>query len=378
MNRSLTLLVSLLGFSNALYQCKDNNGNNVDWFVFYKLPHLYDHPNNLPISNGTGFMYFDVNNKNWKLMDQGMDVQNNGIYYTLQQYYTSDNSSTFSYLYNDEWPDSTIWSNSSGHAKGVTVFDQYTGFWLIHSIPKFPSADQFRFPSNAHYYGQMGICISFNYNALSDIAQQLFYYNTFTYQFNLPASFANAIPVLTQLKNKEYNKSPPLTSIKVLKSLGGQNFKHFAKTGEWGQDLYNDLVAGELKSSIKVETWNHQSGDELNLPSMCDPNKKQSTMSAKYIRLPFGVNYTSYEDHSKFVVAYSEVTSTPPVPYVCIGDINRQTHQLHRGGGTMCIYDHDTYFQFADIIKEVVPCSRATLQKAFLLFLLTAIIAFFT
>ncbi|CAO4370585.1 unnamed protein product [Caenorhabditis nigoni] len=379
MIRPLILLISslLLGVTNAAIQCKDNNGNNVDWFVFYKLPHLWDHPSNFPISNGTGFMYFDVNNKNWKLMPQGMDVQNNAIYYTLQQYYTSDKTKTFQYLYNDEWPDSTIWSNSSGHAKGVTVFDLYTGFWMLHSIPKFPSINQFNFPSNAHWYGQMGICVSLNYASLSDVANQLFYYNTFTYVFNLPQTFAAAFPVLNQLQNGLYNKNPPLTSIRVIKSLGGQNFKHFAKTGEWGKDLYNDLVGPELKSSIKVETWNHQSGDELNLPSMCDPNHQQSTMSAKYIRLPFGVNYTSYEDHSKFVVAYSENPSKPSFPYVCIGDINRQTHQLHRGGGTMCIYDQDTYQQYANVIAEVVPCSRATVEKVALIFLIIAIFNYF-
>ncbi|CAB76843.1 Cell death-related nuclease 6 [Caenorhabditis elegans] len=363
MIRQIILIVSLIGISNAAYQCKDNNGSNVDWFVFYKLPHLWNHPDNVPISNGTGFLYFDVNNKNWKLMPQGMDVENNAVYYTLQQYYNSNMNTTFSYMYNDEWPDSTIWSNSSGHAKGVTVFDQYTGFWMIHSIPKFPSKDMFRFPSNAHYYGQMGICISYNTVSLATIAQQLFYYNTFTYQFNLPQSFANQFPVLSQLKNKEYNKSPPLTSTKVLKSLGGQHFRHFAKTGEWGKDLYSDFVGPTLKSSIKVETWNHQSGDEYNLPSVCDPNHVQSTMSAKYIRLPYAIDYSSYEDHSKFVVAYSESSSKPPIPYVCIGDINRQSHQIHRGGGTMCIYDQETYFQFANIISETVPCTKATAEK---------------
>lgn len=222
-------------------------------FVFYKLPHLWNHPDNVPISNGTGFLYFDVNNKNWvcfflievlPIIINFRNLCHKEWMLRIMPYIIPSNSTitriwirsdntwtllflkvnfqTFSYMYNDEWPDSTIWSNSSGHAKGVTVFDQYTGFWMIHSIPKFPSKDMFRFPSNAHYYGQMGICISYNTVSLATIgntvgytsyfkeiyysAQQLFYYNTFTYQFNLPQSFANQFPVLSQLKNKEYNK----------------------------------------------------------------------------------------------------------------------------------------------------------------------------
>ncbi|CAB3402798.1 unnamed protein product [Caenorhabditis bovis] len=356
MRRQILLLALLIGSSQASIQCKDNNNNPVDWFVFYKLPHLYNHNDNFPISNGTGFLYLDEFDTNWKLMDEGMDVENNAIFYTLQQYYKSDNNSVFSYLYNDEWPDSDIWSPTSGHAKGVSVFDRSTGFWMLHSIPKFPSVDEFRFPRNARWYGQMGVCISFPTLTLNDIALQLFYYNTFTYHINVPDYFANTVPLLNRLKNGDYQRNAPYTSIKILKSLDGKNFKHFAKTGNFGKDLYADLVVPEVRSSLKVEIWNHQSGNETNLPSQCNPNPHKSVLNGKYIRLPFNIYYSSYEDHSKFAVAYNEVFGQPPMPYVCIGDINRQSHQLYRGGGTMCFFDQNVYYTFSTMISETVPC----------------------
>ncbi|CAI5445620.1 unnamed protein product [Caenorhabditis angaria] len=356
----ILFFIFLIKNSQQSVQCLDNSGKPVDWYIFYKLPHLWDHPESVPISNGTGFLYMDPNQKTWKLMENGMDAQqNNAVYSTLEQYYgNSDNSSYFSYMYNDEWPDSTIWSNNSGHAKGVVMFDKSSGFWLIHSIPKFPSVVEFRYPSNAHWYGQMGLCLSLGFNSLADVAQQLFFYNTFTYQFNLPDYFANSVPLLTRLQKGDYQQSPPYTNSKIFKTLGGQSFRHFAKTGSWGKDLYSDYVMGELRTSIKVETWDHESGTETNLPSVCSQNAHMSTLNAAYIRLPFNINYKTYEDHSKFVVAFSDQNRLPAVPYVCIGDINRQSHQLHRGGGTMCIYEQDIYQQYANIISETVPCNN--------------------
>jgi hypothetical protein len=41
------------------------------------------------------------------------------------------------------------------------------------------------------------------------------------------------------------------------------------------------------------------------------------------ITLPFNISYTNYYDHSKFVVA-TVPAPWQPIPWVCIGDINRQ------------------------------------------------------
>lgn len=40
--------------------------------------------------------------------------------------------------YNDEPPEST-YSANCGHTKGVLVADDQSGFWMIHSVPKFPN-----------------------------------------------------------------------------------------------------------------------------------------------------------------------------------------------------------------------------------------------
>lgn len=63
------------------------NNNNVDWYIFYKLPENKYSDDEI-IKNGTAFIYLDANNKQWvrpanvTIMDT-----NQAVAYTLQQTY---------------------------------------------------------------------------------------------------------------------------------------------------------------------------------------------------------------------------------------------------------------------------------------------------
>lgn len=52
---------------------------------------------------------------------------------------------------------------------GVVVFGISNGFWLIHSVPKFPRNDTYEYPITGRHYGQMGLCISMSYSQLHKI-----------------------------------------------------------------------------------------------------------------------------------------------------------------------------------------------------------------
>ena len=56
---------------------------------------------------------------------------------------------------------------------GAIGFDKTDGFWLITSLPKFPSpkADGYKFPSNGDVYGQTFLCISMNYDMLDIVGE---------------------------------------------------------------------------------------------------------------------------------------------------------------------------------------------------------------
>lgn len=52
---------------------------------------------------------------------------------------------------------------------GVVVFGKSDGFWLIHSIPKFPRNDTYEYPVTGRHFGQMGLCVSMSYSQLRKI-----------------------------------------------------------------------------------------------------------------------------------------------------------------------------------------------------------------
>lgn len=74
-------------------------------------------------------------------------------------------------MYNDEFPNGTS-SETAAHAKGVVAFDATSGFWLVHSVPRFPpapgppsaSATNYSFPVTGLRYGQTMLCISLSFS----------------------------------------------------------------------------------------------------------------------------------------------------------------------------------------------------------------------
>lgn len=57
---------------------------------------------------------------------------------------------------------------------GVYGFDGNTSFWMIHSVPKFPSPNGYSWPTNARPFGQSFLCISLPYDSLHTIGKILY------------------------------------------------------------------------------------------------------------------------------------------------------------------------------------------------------------
>lgn len=63
--------------------------------------------------------------------------------------------------------------------------------------------------------------------------------------------------------------------------------------------------------------------------------------------------FTIEMDHSKWAFA-------PNSNVVCIGDINRERSQFHRGGGAACLMNDELWEAFKKIIVNVDKCDEAT------------------
>ena len=83
------------------------------------------------------------------------------------------------------------------------------------------------------------------------------------------------------------------------------------------------------------------------MPDQSDVGGVERAEDTQYVDLdPLGFDYEWYytKDHAKWAV------SAEP-NWICVGDINRQTSQEKRGGGTIRFEDQDLWEQLSKIDK---------------------------
>ncbi|CAJ0584402.1 unnamed protein product, partial [Mesorhabditis spiculigera] len=344
------------------FSCKDQSNKDVDWFMVYKMPKEVDN-SVIDIQQGLAFYYMDVNDQTaLKPSPEALNSTSQAIAYTLNQFYAvKDDKSIFHVMFNDE-PYGTVSMSSQqanrissridpmklavqfGHTKGTLFFNGQTGVWLVHSVPKFPPPDQYQYPDSGRDYGQTMLCMSFKYAQLKDIGTQLYYNHPDIYSSNLPTTMAAANPDLAKLITGDYQKGAAATSSMTLTTAGGQQFKSFAKSADFNDDLYSKFLAPSLRTPFLVESWRR--GSEVPL----DCGNAYPVNDALSIKVGASLEFKYTKDHSK--LARSALKTSP---YVCIGDINRMTSQYVRGGGTTCLMNARVWQAF-DVMATKNTC----------------------
>ncbi|XP_072014609.1 plancitoxin-1-like [Amphiura filiformis] len=336
--------VSFAGLS-----CMDKSGAPVDWFIVYKLPD--DTSSKIErVKNGSAFLYMDVNSQAFEMSDVSLDNENQAIGFTLQQVYRNYKSQDLGYgMYNDEHPDGSE-SKTKGHTKGVVALDSSTGFWLVHSTPKFPNRGNgsYAWPDNARRNGQTFLCMTLNYDQFEEVGKQLRYTYPSTYDMKMPETLTSGLPSLVDGLNNKHVTQEPWNRTTVLKTKGGQQFLSFAKFTKFYADLYSSWVAPYLGSDLYTETWQDGAGK---LPSCCNMtykvlNVKESSISSMAIK--------ETKDHSKWAVT----TNSPNIKWACVGGINRQEHQSERGGGTVCVNLPNVWNAFHSAVTDWERCNN--------------------
>lgn len=333
--------------------CRDMQGRPVDWFIAFKYPRGTGTTDTQKA--GLGFSYMDSNTD---LVDPGVSLatKDHAIAHTLGQVYESakTSGSDLHYLFiDDQAPpkDDGSKGRSSGtraHQKGEIVYSPSTasGFWLIHSVPRFPpNPDQaYAYEDFAVDYAQSFICVTLTRPGVDKVLEQM----TVTW----PLVFASANPsgdakfqAVVDAKNRKEAEDNAVELV----TKGGHKFTMFEKDGFWADDLYSKLVVPHYKSNLDTLTW--RNGAHTN----------QEGDFCPYVRniLRFevsGVAFKATQSHAKVAIAQPG----QDVEYTCVGGINRQYSQKKRGGGTLCTTDPRIYKTFASFVKEVEPCESTS------------------
>jgi len=357
MLRLFAVLILLLGIcchTTVGLSCKDENGRDVDWFYAIKLP-VIPKDTNPAVASGYAYMYGDVNNPTltWTTSSTLTQNKTGALAETLSQTYSATIESTAWIMYNDQMLGTE--KDSYAHSKGVLAADNSEGFWLVHSVPRFP-VDPWNF--STYYYpayetenGQSFLCISLTSTVINQVADLFLTNKPYVFSSNFPASLSPVYPSITSVLASKWVTNPP-TKITKLVSKGGQEFVAFAKTMKYGQDLYEDLVSPTFNASLIVQSWREGTLSDL-MPSYCTPQYKYDNNNVLTISIratdSFKTEKWAYtKDHSKWAVSSNG--------YACIGDINRMFSQWHRGGGTVCIQNKDVHGSLSSIIATYEQC----------------------
>ena len=170
--------------------CRDEDGNMVDWFYLYKLPNTIErNENDKPLDSfGLEYLYITPSSSSqWTLSQSLINDSKSMPGRTLSLIYEK-NKDNLVMMYNDE-PTNEPTDGSCGHTKGVVVANDISGFWLVHSVPKFPPAIEegsYDYPHTGTVYGQSFLCISFTGDQMGMVGKQLKYNEPHFYSSQVP------------------------------------------------------------------------------------------------------------------------------------------------------------------------------------------------
>uniref|UniRef100_A0A183HWN7 Deoxyribonuclease II n=1 Tax=Onchocerca flexuosa TaxID=387005 RepID=A0A183HWN7_9BILA len=181
---------------------------------------------------------------------------------------------SFFFFYNDQKPGEQKSHGNRAHAKGVTFFGKTSGFWLVHSVPRFPSIKKYSYPENAEVYGQSFLCVTMKTESIGAFAEAMKYIGPAAYHMNLPEYFSDRFPFLKELKILRSKKNINSSLIQTFNSIGGLKFYDFLKTKKFDRDLYMDFIAKTMGISLFTETW--MNGGAIDLNSECETSHKIS------------------------------------------------------------------------------------------------------
>jgi deoxyribonuclease-2 len=343
----------------------DDAGKAVDWWFAYKVAAKSDAART---SQGNDYLYFDANGAKTKskpaMSPCKIDAAQGALFHTLQQIYAEGAAKKPGlgwYCYNDQNPDEkTGYKNpvnnaafkpgtsvgARGHTKGVLAFDMESnsGFWLIHSTPRFIIPEHFQFPATGLKNAQSFLCISLPDAATAQkLAQQMYHcQQPNVYGASpLPKSLEGSKTDFRVLMMNDQVDSPATKDDNVLKAVipfrsrGGQKFQAIAKNKIWGQtdhpklNFYNDLVSVVLNEDLDVETWEHDP-----TPPPTDRYSRHKVVDMKSVDLkPLGFDFawSEEQDHAKLALSDPD----EKVHYVCVGGMNFTLAQENRGGATV-------------------------------------------
>ena len=324
-NFLITLTIFLCLSSPLLsHHCKDEDGNEVEWFISMRL-----------VSNNRAPREYGIIDS--RRSSAWRQTTEEGLFTPLFKGIKPNEDGTFAWNDKNGNTDKQI-GNTFAHSKGLLVggknFNNLKkGFILSHSIPGFPTITDNDInpvsPTNSSY-GQHAICIT------------------------LTNSETEVISIIGELKAMKipvyYNSLGVATTMKPypsdIKQFTLSDFQILVKSQSNRQHIYSEILFPHFKNTLKlekglfVESWGR--------PYIVSECLKTTGLIDNVTSMEIlGHPYTSTQDHAKWVVSMED-----NIPLVCFSDLNNMESQHERGGLFLCFQNQSVYQLLRNAIKS--------------------------
>jgi deoxyribonuclease-2 len=342
MNLVVILALCLGVMAAGAPSCLDENGRPVDSWVVLKAAESFD--------------YYFMSGSTWRKSANSLDGTGGMVMRTAAQAY---GGGVMMGMYNDEMQGMSV-SGTRAHAKGVLVSDAKQGFWIVHSMPKWPkpaltSRTSGPGPFDSDKYAQSMMCITVSASTADSIASNLMIEDVFLTGKSTLKTSTSSFPNFSKWLAGGVDKSRSQVAAQI-KSLGGKVFFQLAKSASWGHDIWDDLVAPYFKTPLQVETWRNGVGGRIS--SVCSspagPKKQPyNVMEVATVTMPDGTSWDGTSDHSKWAVSLKSGAGN----VYCVGGMNRMCSQEKRGGAALCVKgDAQGWKAFSSIVTATETC----------------------
>jgi deoxyribonuclease-2 len=307
------ILLSLLITFVISDSCISPSGKPVDWYVIYQLPQK-------ETKGVLDYAYIDNNEKDFTIYPDNQNFPPTAQTYNL-------NKSGINYItWNDDATNGDYkpkYDERVAHSKGVLAFNEKAGFYIIHSLPRFPFHNEKTImnvlPSNAGFFGQTFFCMTIDYATANNVLDALLNIEPLILLNNIVSKKPDVVNKINKLINKDYSNRKEFKQI-TISTVGGQEVELFIK-GPTDTLPWDGLIPGHYRDDFYVETWTKPAL----LPNVCG---KVKTLNILDIHIgPY--DFHDVEDHSKWGVGKKK-------NIVCYGDLNRTQSQEKRKGSIAC------------------------------------------
>ena len=197
----------------------------------------------MQVNNNAEYYYNDPDSTKLSKSPNTIEEDSSGaIMNTVMQLY-GDLGDSYAYaLYNDQTPTGSS-SDSRAHSKGLMLFDGEKGFWMVHSVPKWPGAvSQGWYDISSLTYAQSIMCTTFRLDRLEDIAALQMVQWPLIYSSGISSDLMDDHPQFVEWITGSKNKTATNTTTELV-SYNGRHMTHYSTSNYCDCDLWGDVGA---------------------------------------------------------------------------------------------------------------------------------------